>query len=76
VKTLITLNNWARIHPKTDLVLKTLGKRLHLAIFYPANIYPDIPDQKYHKILKEVRPNVWQYYCNTSDNKDENQRQP
>jgi hypothetical protein len=55
----IQMNKPARIHPKSDLVLRTLGIRLHHAITNPQIVYPKIPDEEYHKILKEIRPWVW-----------------
>ena len=60
----IKLNTLARIHPKSDLVLRTLGIRLRHVLFNPQIVYPKISDEEYHKILKEIRPNVWEVYCN------------
>lgn len=60
----IQMNTLARLHPKSDLVLRTLGVRLHHAITNPQIVYPEIPDEEYHRILKEIRPSVWQAYVN------------
>lgn len=65
VKVSISMNKFARIHPKTDLVLRTLGIRLRHALFNPQIVDPKISDEEYNKILKEIRPNVWEAYCNT-----------
>jgi hypothetical protein len=62
----IQMNALARLHPKSDLVLRTLGIRLHHAITNPQIVYPKIPDEEWHKILKEIRPSVWQAYVNDS----------
>jgi hypothetical protein len=62
----IQMNALARLHPKSDLVLRTLGIRLYHAITNPQIVYPDIPDEEWHKILKEIRPSVWQAYVNDS----------
>jgi hypothetical protein len=59
--------NWlAKLHPKSDLVLRTLGIRLHHAIFNPQIVCPQISDEEYHKILKEIRPSVWRAYVEKS----------
>lgn len=58
----IQMNVLARLHPKSDLALQTLGIRLHHAITNPQIVYPEISDDEYHKILKEIRPSVWQAY--------------
>lgn len=58
----IQMNGLAKLHPKSDLVLRTLGIRLHHAITNPQIVYPSISDEEYHKILKEIRPSVWQAY--------------
>ena len=60
----IKMNTFARIHPKSDLVLRTLGMRLRHALFNPQIVDPKISDDEYRKILKEIRPNVWDFYCN------------
>lgn len=60
----IQINTLARLHPKSDLVLRTLGIRLHHAITNPQIVYPQIPKDEWHKILKEIRPSVWQAYVN------------
>jgi hypothetical protein len=67
-KVIVTIqtNALARLHPKSDLVLRTLGIRLHHAITNPQIVYPEISDEEYHKILKEIRPSVWQAYVNNS----------
>jgi hypothetical protein len=62
----IQMNTLARLHPKSDLVLLTLGIRLHHAITNPQIIDPKIPEKEWHKILKEIRPSVWQAYVNDS----------
>jgi hypothetical protein len=62
----IRMNTLAKLHPKCDLVLRTLGIRLHHAITNPQIVYPDIPDEEFHKILKEIRPNVWKAYVKDS----------
>jgi len=56
------LNKLARLHPKSDMVLRTIGIRLRHAIFNPQVVYPDISDEEYEKILKEIRPSVWEAY--------------
>lgn len=58
----IEMNYLAKLHPKSDLVLRTLGVRLRHAIFNPQVVYPEIADEEYHKILKEIRPSVWRAY--------------
>ena len=60
----ISINTIARIHPKSDLVLRTLGIRLRHALFNPQIVDPKMSDDEYNKILKEIRPNVWEVYCN------------
>jgi len=60
----IQINALARIHPKSDSVLRTLGIRLEHAITNPQIVYPEIPNEEYHKILKEIRPSVWKAYVN------------
>lgn len=60
----IQMNTLAKIHPKSDLVLQTLGIRLDHAINNPQIVYPQIPEEEYHRILKEIRPSVWEAYCN------------
>jgi hypothetical protein len=60
----IQMNTFARIHPKSDSVLRTLGIRLEHAITNPQIVYPEIPNEEYHKILKEIRPSVWNAYVN------------
>lgn len=60
----IQMNTFAKIHPKSNLVLRTLGVRLDHAITNPQIVYPNIPTDEYHKILKEIRPSVWQAYVN------------
>jgi hypothetical protein len=62
----IQMNTFARLHPKSDLVLRTLGIRLHHAITNPQIVYPKMPDEEWHKILKEIRPSVWRAYVNDS----------
>jgi hypothetical protein len=64
VQVSISMNKLARIHPKTDLVLRTIGIRLRHALFNPQVVYPKISDEEYYKILEEIRPNVWETYCN------------
>jgi hypothetical protein len=49
----IQMNSLAKLHPRSDLVLRTLGIRLHHAITNPQIVYPEMPDEEYHKILKE-----------------------
>ena len=58
----IQMNVLAKLHPKSNLILRTLGTRLHHAITNPQIVYPAISDEEYHKILKEIRPSVWQAY--------------
>lgn len=60
----IEMNTLAKIHPKSDLVLRTLGIRLRHALFNPQIVHPEISDEEFHKILKEIRPSVWQAYVN------------
>jgi len=62
----IEMNALAKLHPKSDLVLRTLGIRLRHAIFNPQIVYPEISDEEYHKILKEIRPSVWRAYVKNS----------
>ena len=62
----IQMNVLARLHPKSNFVLRTLGIRLHHAITNPQIVYPKIPDEEWHRILKEIRPSVWQAYVNDS----------
>jgi hypothetical protein len=62
----IRMNTLAKLHPRCDLVLRTIGIRLHHAITNPQIVYPDIPDEEFHKILKEIRPNVWKAYVHDS----------
>lgn len=64
----IQMNFLARLHPKSDLVLRTLGIRLHHAITNPQIVYPEISDEEYHKILKEIRPSIWRAYVKDSQN--------
>lgn len=60
----IELNRFARLHPKTDEILITLGKRLNLAIFNPQLIYPEISEKEYKEIMKDIRPYL---YSNNSN---------
>lgn len=62
----IEMNALAKLHPKSDLVLRTLGIRLRHAIFNPQIVYPQISDEEYHKILKKIRPSVWRAYVKKS----------
>ena len=62
VTTQIEMNFLAKLHPKSDLVLRTLGVRLRHAIFNPQVVDPEISDEEYHKILKDIRPSVWRAY--------------
>ena len=41
-----------------------MGIRLRHALFNPQVVYPIISDEEYYKILEEIRPNVWEAYCN------------
>lgn len=68
----IQMNSLARLHPKSDHVLRTMGIRLHHAITNPQIVYPDIPDEEYNKILKEIKPSVWQAYA--GDQKENTQK--
>jgi hypothetical protein len=52
----IELNRLARLHPKSDQILHTIGKRLFLAIQNPQIVNPNISDEEFKKILKELRP--------------------
>jgi hypothetical protein len=52
----IQVNSFARIHPKSNLVIRTLGVRLHHAITNPQIVYPQIPEQEWQIILKDIRP--------------------
>jgi Ca2+/Na+ antiporter len=63
----IEMNTFAKFHPKSDLILRTLGIRLRHAIFNPQIVDPKISDEEYHEILKEIRPNVWKAYCEHSE---------
>jgi hypothetical protein len=63
----IQMNNFAKVHPKSDLILRTLGIRLHHAITNPQIVYPEISDEEYHRILKEIRPSVWQAHVNNPE---------
>lgn len=58
----IQMNALARLHPKSDLMLRTLGIRLHHAITNPQVVWPEISNEEYSKILKELRPSVYQAY--------------
>jgi len=60
----IRMNIFSRLHPKSDLVLQTLGRRLHHAITNPQLVDPEISKEEYRRILKEIRPSVWQAYVN------------
>lgn len=73
-KVLITIrvNSLAKIHPKTNLVLKTLGVRLHHAINNPQIVYPNIPEKEWHSILKEIRPSVYKAYVDKKSKTSEN----
>jgi len=62
----VRMNALSRLHPKSDLVLQTLGRRLHHAITNPQLVDPDIPKKEYRQILKEIRPSVWKAYVNKS----------
>ena len=42
----IEMNNFAKIHPKSALVLRSLGVHLEYAIFTPQRVYPEIPDEE------------------------------
>jgi hypothetical protein len=68
----IKLNSAARLHPKSDLVLRTLGIRMQHAITNPQIVHPDITDEEYHKILKEIRPSVWQAFVNNPEKSSKN----
>jgi hypothetical protein len=59
----IQMNVFAKLHPKSALLLRTLGIRLNHAITNPQIVYPEISDEEYHKILKEIRPSVWKAYA-------------
>lgn len=66
VKVTIRMNIFSRLHPKSDLVLRTLGRRLHHAITNPQLVDPEISKEEYHRILKEIRPSVWEAYVDKS----------
>jgi hypothetical protein len=59
----IQMNTLAKIHPKSDLVLRTLGIRLEHAINNPQIVYPELPEKDWQRILKELRPSVWKAYA-------------
>lgn len=58
----IQMNLPARLHPKSGSVLRTVGIRLHHAITNPQIVDPNIPNEEYHRILREIRPSVWRAY--------------
>jgi hypothetical protein len=62
----IQVNTLGRIHPKSNLLLRTLGIRLNHAITNPQIVYPNMPEQEWHAILKEIRPSVWEAFVNTT----------
>lgn len=64
VVVIIQMNSLARLHPKSNRVLRTMGIRLHHAITNPQIVYPEISDEEHHRILREIRPSVWQAYVN------------
>jgi hypothetical protein len=63
----IEMNYLAKLHPKSDLVLRTLGVRLRHAIFNPQVVYPEIADEEYNRILREIRPSVWRAFAENSE---------
>jgi len=52
------MNRLARLHPKSDQILRTVGIRLRHAIFNPQLVNPEIADEVYKKILKDIRPYI------------------
>jgi hypothetical protein len=60
----IRMNIFARLHPKSDIILHTLGIRLRHVLFNPQIVDPKISDKDYYKILKEIKPSVWEVYGN------------
>ena len=54
----IEINRLARLHPKSDQVLYTIGIRVRHAIFNPQLVNPKITDEEYLKILKDIRPYI------------------
>ncbi len=60
----IQMNICAKVHPKSDHVLRTLGDRLYHAVTNPQIFDSEMPDEQWHKILKEVKPQVWEAYVN------------
>lgn len=56
----IDMNRLARLHPKSDQILRTLGKRVLHAILNPQLINPQMSDEELLKILKDLRPYMLQ----------------
>ena len=54
----IEMNRLARLHPKSDQILRTVGIRVRHAIFNPQLVNPEIADEVYKKILKDIRPYI------------------
>lgn len=54
----IRMNLLARLHPKSDQILRTVGINVRHAIFNPQLVNTGIADEEYMKILKDIRPYV------------------
>ena len=54
----IEINRLARLHPKSDQVLRTVGIRVRHAILNPQLVNPEISDEEYEQILKDIRPYI------------------
>ena len=63
------MNSLGRLHPKSDLILRTLGIRSHHAITKLQVVCPEISNEKYGKILKELKTSVYQAYQVDSKNR-------
>ncbi len=54
----VEINRLARLHPKSDQVLRTAGIRVRHAILNPQLVNPEISDEEYEQILKDIRPYI------------------
>ena len=50
----LEFNRYARFHPKTDNILKTVGSRISLAVYSPQLIYPEITKAEFKKIVDDI----------------------